>query len=226
MNYEVMGANLWRHAPTLAAMASETLRFHLSAMEHGNVHRLSDRRSPGDAWIAQTVDLADRSDADSATPGGGILDRQLDTSNGLVFASDPLTAAVELSGLFSGRLDLIANKRDLDLTISLYELTPRGDYMALSYLIARASFLQDRTRRRLLTPGRRQQLDFASGRLTSRRFQAGSRLVVVLAVVKGPAAQINHGTGKDVSDETIADAREPLRLKWFDASYIDVPARR
>jgi uncharacterized protein len=50
--------------------------------------------------------------------------------------------------------------------------------------------------------------------------------VVVLAIVKGPAAQLNYGTGKDVSDETVADAHEPLRLKWFEASYIDIPVTR
>jgi len=29
-----------------------------------------------------------------------------------------------------------------------------------------------------------------------------------------------------VSDETIADAKVPLTIQWFDRSYIDVPVRR
>jgi hypothetical protein len=78
----------------------------------------------------------------------------------------------------------------------------------------------------LLTPGRRQRLDFKSGRLTSRRFQPDSRLVVVLSIIREPGAQINYGTGKDVSDETIADGKEPLNIKWFAGSFIDVPVRR
>lgn len=60
----------------------------------------------------------------------------------------------------------------------------------------------------------------------SRRFQSGSRLVVVLSVNKWPGAQINYGTGMDVSDETIADGKEPLKIKWFAGSFIDVPVRR
>lgn len=32
--------------------------------------------------------------------------------------------------------------------------------------------------------------------------------------------------GKDVSDETIADAGEPLQLRWLDTSYLEVPVRR
>jgi len=68
--------------------------------------------------------------------------------------------------------------------------------------------------------------DRRSGRLTSRRFQPGSRLVVLLRIPKSPGAQINYGTGKDVSDETIADAREPLEIRWLGDSFLDVPIRR
>jgi len=49
--------------------------------------------------------------------------------------------------------------------------------------------------------------------------------VMVLAAVKSPAYQINYGTGKDVSDESIADAGRPLQVRWHGASFIDVPLR-
>ena len=68
-------------------------------------------------------------------------------------------------------------------------------------------------------------LAFTNGRLTSRLLQPGSRLVVVLGVIKQPGEQINYGTGKDVSDESIADAREPLRIRWLTDSTITVPLR-
>ena len=47
--------------------------------------------------------------------------------------------------------------------------------------------------------------------------------MVVLGVIRNPGQQINYGTGKDVSDETIADAGEPLAIRWFAGSYIDLP---
>jgi hypothetical protein len=31
------------------------------------------------------------------------------------------------------------------------------------------------------------------------------------------------GSGKPVSDETIADAGEPLTLSWLPGSYLDIP---
>jgi hypothetical protein len=34
------------------------------------------------------------------------------------------------------------------------------------------------------------------------------------------------GTGKNVSDETIADAKAPLKIRWFSDSCIEIPVRR
>jgi uncharacterized protein len=82
------------------------------------------------------------------------------------------------------------------------------------------------SRSRLDRAGRRQRLAFTSERLTSRRFRPGSRLIAVLSVVKRAGFRLNYGSGKDVSDETIADAGEPLRLQWFGSSYLDIPVRR
>jgi putative CocE/NonD family hydrolase len=226
VNYEVMGANVWKHAPSLAAMGNRTLRFHLSAARAGDAYRLSARKPSGDAFVPLKVDLADRTDIDREFPGGGIVGKDLNRWGGVAFVSDPFLEPAELSGLFSGRLDFITNKKDMDFAVELYELTAKGEYVELSYYLARASHVRDRGHRQLLTPGRRQQLDFQSGRLTSRQLQAGSRLVVVLKIIKSPGAQINYGTGKDVSDETIADGKEPLSLQWFGGSFIEVPVRR
>jgi len=49
------------------------------------------------------------------------------------------------------------------------------------------------------------------------------RLLVVLNIDKNPFAQINYGTGKDVSDETIKDVKEPLKINWSNQSFIDIP---
>lgn len=223
LNYQVMGANVWKHAPTFSAMGDRVLRYHLSATRVGNTYRLSEQQPRGGAFISQTVDFADRSDADTITPGGGVLDNALDTSNGLEFVSDPLTRPTELSGLFSGRLDLVANKKDFDFQVGLYELTAAREYVLLSTYWSRASNVGDLTRRRLLTPGKRERLDFTSARLMSRLLQPGSRVVAVLSIIKESGRQINYGTGKDVSDETIADAKAPLTIEWFDDGYIEVP---
>jgi hypothetical protein len=81
--------------------------------------------------------------------------------------------------------------------------------------------------RRLLEPGRRERLDFeAHVRMVSRHVSAGSRLVMVLSIPRNALQQINYGTGKDVSDESLEDAAEPLRIRWFGTSYVELPVRR
>ena len=129
--------------------------------------------------------------------------------------------------MFSGRLDFATNKRDFDFQVQLYEHTIDGKYFQLTWpYTARASYVADRSRRQLLSPGVLQHLDFTSGRVTSRRLKAGSRLVVQLSLLKGPNGQINYGSGKDVNVETIADAGTPLTIKWYGSSYIDFPVGR
>ncbi len=227
VNYEVMGANVWKHAPSFAAMADHVMRFHLSAARSGRAHRLASGPVPAsDAPVLQTVDLADRTDADRVSPGGGIADTAIDTWNGVEYISDPFVRPTEISGLFSGRLDFIANAKDFDFQIQLYELTAAGKYVQLSPFWTRASYNGDAEHRRLLTPGKRQSLVFRSNRLMSRLVEPGSRLVAVLSIIKNAGQQINYGTGTDVSGETVADARRPLEIRWFGDSYIDVPIGR
>ena len=62
-------------------------------------------------------------------------------------------------------------------------------------------------------------------RLLGRKLAAGSRIVVTLGVVKQPDRQLNLGSGKDPSDETRADAGEPLEIRWRGSSYLDLPLR-
>jgi hypothetical protein len=50
--------------------------------------------------------------------------------------------------------------------------------------------------------------------------------VVVVSVIKNSRQQINYGTGRDVSDESVADAGEPLSIRWLGGSYIDFPIHR
>ena len=224
VNYEVTDANVWKHAPSIAAMSTSRLRLHLTTVKEGTNYKLNEHGQK-DQFITQTINFADRSDADKPRPGGNVLDKEIDSTYGLVFVSQPFTKPTDVSGLFSGLLDFTTNRKDFDFQIDLYKLTPRGEYLQLAPYWARASYVQDRTARHLLIPGKRQRLNFESIRLMSSQFQPGSRLVAVLSVIKESGRQINYGSGKPVIEETIADAGEPLQIKWYGDSYIDIPIR-
>ncbi|HEX9963182.1 MAG TPA: hypothetical protein VGB00_19780 [Pyrinomonadaceae bacterium] len=78
-------------------------------------------------------------------------------------------------------------------------------------------------KRQLLQPGKKETIPLADARMVSKQISQGSRLVIVLNVNKQPFEVINYGTGKDVNDETIADAKDPLQVKWYNSSYIKIP---
>jgi uncharacterized protein len=227
VNYEVMGANEWRHAPSLEAMAKGSLKFYLDATASADGHRLTQHRNAKAAFIRQTVNLADRGDA-AWTPSTDLISTRIATRNDVMFVSDPLAKPTEFSGLFSGRLDFTVNKMDMDLNMILFERTAGGEYIRLfspTYEM-RASYARDRVHRHLLKAGERQELSFRSERMTSRQLQQGSRLVMVLGINKRPDREINYGTGNDVSEESIADGKTPVKIRWHNDSYIEIPIRR
>ena len=227
VNYEVMGANEWQHAPSLAAAAPGALRLFLDAQPHGEPHHLGRRPPQHPGYLLQSVNLADRSDA-GWSPPAMLVTRTLSPHAALTFVSDPLPRDLDVAGQLRGHLDLSTNRRDLDLAVQLYELRPDGSYLELfdpAYEF-RASFARDRSRRHLLRPGVRTQLAFTAERLLARRLQAGSRIVLVLGVNKRIDQEINYGTGRDVSRESVADAKTPVTIRWYDDSYIELPARR
>ena len=221
INFEVMGANRWRHVASLSQMSSRRLRLYLTAQRDGAGFRFS--RTPLAANASEPelqVNFADRSDADDQPPS----DRP-DLRNALVFSTDPLTDATEVDGLFQGQLALVTNKRDFDLAVDFYEQRPDGRYLKLASYLGRASYMADRSRRRLLTPERPIHLAFQSQTLTARLLSPGSRIVAVVGIPKRSDVQINYGTGNEVSDESIADAKTPLRIRWLPGSAFDLGIR-
>ena len=232
VNFEVMGANEWQHVPSLEAMAGASLKFYLSAgaadASAGAAagRRLIRRKSPVPATVNQTVSLTDRSDA-GWLPPTDLITRSLVTHNSVAFVSGPLKKPVDFNGLLSGRLDFAVNKMDMDINIAAYALTAAGDYIRLFNPSdeLRLSYAADRVHRHLLKAGERQTLAFTGERMTSRRLEAGDRLVIVLRISKRPDREINYGTGNDVSEESIGDGKAPIKVRWYNDSYVEMPVR-
>ena len=227
VNYEVMGANDWHHAASIDAMAKGELRFYLDPAASRDGHRLSQHKTSHPSFVHQTVSLRNRKDG-AWRPSLDLISKSLAPHNHVLYESDPLPNPIELNGVFSARLDFTVNKMDMDLNILLYERMANGYYFRLFSPTneTRASYARDRAHRHLLKAGERQILDFRGERMTSRRLQPGSRLVVILGISKRPDREINYGMGDDVSEESIADGAAPIKIRWYSDSYIDLPMRR
>jgi putative CocE/NonD family hydrolase len=224
VNYQVMGANAWRHAPTLDAAQRTPLRLYLDTRQRDGPHRLLASPSADGGRTQLSVDLADRSDAHIPWPDA-VRTKQLPTRNSIAFVSDPLPKDTEIDGSLRGEFDITPSRQDVDLSVSLYEQTPGGDYQLLfEPYDFRASYAGDRTERRLLRAGERQSLAFSAERVTARKLAAGSRLVLLVGINKRPDRQINFGSGKDVNSESIADVAGPVRVHWHERSHVEIQA--
>lgn len=218
VNFQVMGADQWRHADMLEQMATARRRLYLSGGGAGQGLMLTP--APQALPPPLRIDFADRSDIDYRPPAA-----ELDARSALVFETAPFAEPMEVAGLFKGHFEMEINKRDFDLSVYLFEKGPDGRYLRLASYLGRASHMKDASRRILLRPGRRIALDFESQTVAGRRMPAGSRLVALVGVPKNPGAQINYGTGRDVSDESIKDAGEPLEIRWSGNSFLEIGTR-
>lgn len=223
MNYEVMGANEWRSASSIDKMSNGFLTFYLTDNKSGKFYSLNAKKPGKSSYLSQEVDFSDRQIQNNDYYPDPIIRKEIDTTNGYVFVSDPLKEQLLVNGSFLGEIKLSINKKDMDIGVTLYELMPNGEYFHLSYFLGRASYAKDITKRNLLKPNKIESIPFSNTHLVSKQLSIGSRLVVVINVNKNPFSELNYGTGKVVTEETIKDATEPLKVKWYNDSFIKIP---
>lgn len=223
INYQVMGTDEWKKASTLKTVSDDSLAFYLSTNNSGT---LSQQKPQKKDFLPLEINFADRSDMHSYYYAFRIIWDSLFNGGGIMYKSDTLKKETEFTGCFSGQMKVSINKKDMDYSAVLFEQMPDGRYFYLSYFMGRASYADDNTKRRLLVPGRKTTLPFSNTYFTSKKLSQGSRLVLIVNVNKSASEQINYGTGNDVSDETIKDAKEPLRIRWHNDSFIKIPVRR
>lgn len=225
VNYQLMGSNTWQHKPSYAKLNQESVSYHLSTQQNEDNHYLltTEKQNESD-FIKLVVDMADRKTLHHQISWQQIK-QELKEPNGLIFVTEPFEQAQELAGAITGHFSLAINKKDVDIGFKFYELMPNGQTFKLSRYISRASYAKDMSKRQLLTPGEKTEVPIINSTMTAKLIEKGSRLVIVLNVNKNPGAQVNMGTGKDVSEETIEDAGEPLEVKWFSDTKLKIPIK-
>ena len=227
INYQVMGANSWRSAPSIDKMHNDFLTFYLTNTKSGNFYTANSKKSGKKDFLLQQIDLADRQkSSNNDYYPDPIIKKEIDTTSGFRFISDPLKEPVIVNGSFLGELKISINKRDVDLAVTVYEVLPNGEYFHLSYYIGRASYAKNIEKRQLLKPNTIETISFSNTHLVSKQLSKGSRLLIVIDVNKNSFSQLNYGTDKEVSDETIKDAKVPLQIKWYIDSFVKIPVLR
>ncbi len=224
VNFQVMGTNTWMHTASLSEMSNDSLVFYLSPNKNNGRYSLDTLKPKSTVDLQLEVDFKDRTIMNNIEyyPSPIIAD-SINLNDGLVFMSEPFKKETIINGSFKGELKVEINKKDFDFGVTLYELTPEGRYFHLSFYIGRASYATSKEHRKLLTPNTATTIPFDNTRIVSKKISKDSRIVIVITGNKNSYAQINYGTGRDVSTESIIDAMIPLQLKLNTDSRIIVP---
>ncbi|WP_185116423.1 CocE/NonD family hydrolase [Chryseobacterium vrystaatense] len=218
VNFQVMNTNTWKHVSSLEKMHTSTVKFYLQ--DHKN-HSSVFNKPAAKNFIRQTVDFKNRDQKDLYHAVSKI--DSLKTTTSLYFESEVLDKDLIISGNMSGFFNVSINKKDFDTEAYLYQIKPDGKSFLLSSHLVRASYAKNNEVRQLLEPGKTEQIPINNSIIISKKIEKGSKLVLLVGVNKNSSWQINYGTGKDVSDETIRDSGEPLEIKWYNDSYVEIP---
>lgn len=221
VNYQVMGTDTWAHASSFQKMNNDVLRFYFSAVKDGKNYQLTDKASK--QYIQQEFDFSKRIPGRRTSPPS--LWRDSPEINEVVFSSEILSNDIFINGPFNATLFAAINKKDFDFEVNLYEQQPDGKYFTLSNSIHRASYVKDKSKRVLLKPGKMERIAI-QGKFISKKIPKGSRLVITVSPLNNVFMELNHGTGKAVSDETIKDAKLPLTIQWSGKSNVQIPIKR
>lgn len=218
INFQVMNTNTWKHVSDLDKMHNSALKFYLKdRKDNSSVFNQPHQQN----FTKQIVDLKDRDKKDTYY----IISKKdsIKTTNSIYFESEVLDKDLIISGNLSGFFNLSINKKDFDTDTALYQIQPDGKSFLLSNHMVRVSYAKDNAVRQLLEPGKSVQIPIKNSIVISKKIEKGSKLLLLVGVNKNPRWQINYGTGKDVSDETLQDAGEPLEIKWYNDSYVEIP---
>jgi putative CocE/NonD family hydrolase len=221
-NYQIMGANKWGHSTSLKTSSNDFIKFYLSDVKDGAHYMLSSNKQ--DHTVNQKIDFTSR-ETQKISDTYNLVSDSLGTDGGVDFVSDALDKDITIAGSFTAALFASINKKDMDIDVSIIEARPDGKYMPLSATLQRASYAQDRSKRKLLTPGKKEFIPL-TGSFISKKIVKGSKLILHISGMTSPIQQINYGTGRDVSTEAIEDGKEPLQVEWFGDSFIQIPVVR
>jgi uncharacterized protein len=215
VNYFMLGADEWRHAPTLEAASSGgdlTLYLADSAGTPGDMFHsgrlaaqvpgkeppaviVSDPRELPELEVAAMAD-----DEDLTSQFRGFERRAIN------FHSEPFAKDVEVAGHVQLKVLCEADTPDFDLWAQVLMVRADGTSVRLGEDIRRARFRDSQFKAELLRPGQKVQIPFEFNWM-ARRIPAGARLRVTIAPLNSPNYQKNYNTGGRVGYEELKDAR-------------------
>lgn len=212
--YYVMGADEWRHAPTLESITGRQESLYLNSagsaddvFASGTLQPTSPEGAGIDGYVDDPRDPTGvdyDTDPDSLVTQTGVYNG---THRLLVYHTRPFERATEISGSFRLEAWISIDQPDASFRVAVYEITAAGDSILLSTDLKRARNRAGTRQEQPVATRDPLQYVFDGFTFVSRRVEKGSRLRLVIGPVNAPAVQRNYNSGKPASEETAADAR-------------------
>jgi len=219
--YYLMGADEWRHAPSLDAVTACHAPLHLASRGRADDIFASGWLDPSvcsgppDAYVHDPRDVSGAEiDAEARVSGGSLTDQSVAlamTGKQLIYHSAPFEADTDICGFFRLSAWIAIDGPDTDFYLSIHEIDRDGNSLRLSNAALRARYRTGFRTPDLVTGEGPLPYDFDGFTFTARRVARGSRLRLIIApmgrLVEATFAQRNFQGGGAVAEETVADAR-------------------
>ena len=227
--YYVMGKEQWRYADSLEHVTAEMQPLFLNSIHNATQifdsgalqarsakpagapdHFIYDPRDVSTAELESSIDPADLTDQ-----------RLLFAEQGkeLIYHSAPFSKPTEVSGFFHLTAWIALDQPDTDLRARIYEITANGRSILLTSDQIRARYRESLRTAKLISTRQALPYQFNSFTFVSRQIASGSRLRLVLGPINSIYTQKNYNSGKNVSEESMQDARAVTVTLLHDESH-------
>lgn len=221
----VMGENVWREEDEWPLASTEYTSYYL----HDDLSLSPDMPSSGDGRLRYTYDPADP----VPTLGGNIMEPTLrgpygqapldDRQDVLRFVTEPVTAAMEITGPISAEIYAESSATDTDFMAKLIVVKPNGMAFNLVDGVIRARYRNGFEEPELIEPGQvlKYTIDMWA---TSYRLSAGDRLRVDITSSNYPRLARNLNTGAPFAKTSeMKVARQTIHLSERYPSRVILP---
>jgi len=233
--YYVMGAEEWKYADSLEAIATNTKRLYLSSdgaandvFRSGSLADTSPAQSALDCYVYDPLDVRP-ADLEQEEVKDHLTDQRYALNlfgNGLVYHSAPFAEATEITGYLKLVAWIALDVPDTDFQATISEIKPDGAHLLLSQDWLRARYRESLRQEKLIVPGEINRYEFDGFTFFSRQIAKGSRLRLVITCPNSIYVQKNYNSGGVVAKESGRDARTAHVTLYHDGehpSYLEMP---
>jgi len=233
--YYVMGAEEWKYADSLQAIAGSTKRLYLCSdgaandvFRSGSLDETPPDQSMPDHFVYDPLDTRP-AELEQEEVKSYLTDQRYALNlfgNGLVYHSAPFTEGTEVTGYLKLVAWIALDVPDTDFQAAVSEITLDGSHILLAQDLVRARYRESLRQEKLVVPGEINRYEFDGFTFFSRQITKGSRLRLVITCPNSIYLQKNYNSGGVVARESAQDARTAHVTLHHDGehpSYLELP---